>query len=233
MIEKFIRLFFNKPNFELSDDIPLSYIVQIGIEYIFGLIRGVLRRPGFCKVGSKVIIGSKVKLRVKSKMNFGNNVRIGSSTYIDALSLEGIYFEDGVKIGSCSKIIITGTVSELGKGLWIGKNCSFSENTFFGAAGGIRIGKDVIAGQNVRFHAENHNYNDPNIPIRLQGVNRRGIEIGDNVWIGAGVVFLDGAKVGNNSIISANAVVQKKFPDNSIIGGVPAKVIRSLVEVRR
>lgn len=57
-------------------------------------------------------------------------------------------------------------------------------------------------------------------------MNRRGIEIGNNVWIGAGAVFLDGAKVGNNSIVTANAVVQKKFPDNSIIGGVPARRIK-------
>lgn len=228
MIEKFIQIIFNKSDFKLSDDIPLSYVVQTGFGYIIGLIRGGIRRFGFATVGSRLVLGCGVKFRVKSKISIGDRVRIGSKTFIDALSIEGVHLENGVKIGENSKILVTGTLSDLGKGLWIGQNTSFSENSFFGAAGGIRIGEDVIAGQNVRFHAENHNYSDLGIPIRLQGINRKGIEIGNNVWIGAGAVFLDGAKVGNNSIIAANAVVQKEFPDNSIVGGVPAKLIRKL-----
>lgn len=225
MIEKIIQGVFNKPDFKLSDDIPISYIIQNGVVYSIGMIRGVFRRIGFNKVGSRLVLGSGVRFRVKAKMNLGDNVRIGDKTFIDSLSIEGVHFGNNVKIGANSKIIITGSLSQVGKGLWIGENTSFSENTFFGAAGGIRIGADVIAGQNVRFHAENHNYSEKKIPVRLQGVNHKGIEIGSNVWIGAGAVFLDGAKVGDNSIIAANAVVQKKFPKNSIIGGVPAKII--------
>lgn len=230
MIEKIVQIVFNKQNFKLSTEVPLSYVVQTGIEYSLGLVRGFFRKPLLNRVGSKLVIGHGVKLRVKSKMSFGDNVRIGHNTFIDALSTKGLYLGNGVKIGSNSKILITGTVSDLGEGLWIGENTNFSENTFFGAAGGIHIGKDVIAGQNVRFHAENHNYSNPNIPIRLQGVNRKGIEVGNNVWIGAGVVFLDGAKVGNNSIVTANAIVNKKFPDNVIVGGVPAVIIKKMIE---
>ena len=59
-------------------------------------------------------------------------------------------------------------------------------------------------GQNIRFHSENHNYKDINIPIRMQGVTNKGIKIGNDCWIGAGVVFLDGVVVGNGCVIGAN-----------------------------
>lgn len=227
MIEKIVRNFFKKPNFKLSKDVPSSYVVKVGFEYLLGLARGTIRKIGFGSVGSRLILGNNVKFRVKSKINIGNNVKIGSKTIIDALSTEGVQIDDNVKIGEDSKIIVTGSVSNLGKRISIGKNSSFSDNTFFGAAGGIEIGSDVIAGQNVRFHAENHNFKDKDILIRLQGVNHQGIKVGDNVWIGAGAVFLDGARVGNGCVIAANSVVKGTFKPNSVIGGVPAKLIKS------
>ena len=96
----------------------------------------------------------------------------------------------------------------------------------FGAAGGITVGSDVIAGQNVRFHSENHRFDDPDLPIRQQGVTHRGITVGNNCWIGAGAVFLDGAALGDGCVVGANAVVTKAFPANSVIAGVPAKVLQ-------
>lgn len=80
-----------------------------------------------------------------------------------------------------------------------------------------------------RFHAENHLYDNPDQPIYQQGVTHKGIEIGDNCWIGAGVVFLDGAKIGNGCVVAANAVVTKSFGDNLVIGGIPAKKLRDRV----
>lgn len=130
MIEKFVQIIFNKPYFKLSNDVPLSYIIRTGLGYVIGLIRGKFLSFRFENVGSRLVLGSRVKLRVKSKMSMGDGIRIGENTTIDALSIEGIHFDNGVKIGANSKIIITGTMSELGKGLWIGQNTSFSENTF-------------------------------------------------------------------------------------------------------
>lgn len=96
----------------------------------------------------------------------------------------------------------------------------------FGAAGGIEIGDDVVAGQFIRFHSENHNYNDISKLIRNQGVSHKGIKVGNNCWIGAGVVFLDGAELGDGCVVGTNAVVTKNFPENSVIVGVPAKIIK-------
>jgi acetyltransferase-like isoleucine patch superfamily enzyme len=61
-------------------------------------------------------------------------------------------------------------------------------------------------------YSENHNYEDFNTPIRLQGVNRKGIIIGNNCWIGSKVTILDGVEIGDSCIIVAGAVANKSFP---------------------
>ena len=94
--------------------------------------------------------------------------------------------------------------------------------------GGIQIGNDVIAGSYISFHSENHVFDDTSLLIREQGVTSKGIQIGNNVWIGAKATFLDGAIVGNNSVVAAGAVVNGIFPDNVVLGGVPAKIIKTI-----
>ena len=62
----------------------------------------------------------------------------------------------------------------------------------------------------------------------MQGVTRNGVSIKDNVWIGSNVTILDGVTVGENSVIAAGAVVNKSFPNNVIIGGIPAEIIKRI-----
>ena len=81
-------------------------------------------------------------------------------------------------------------------------------------------------GQYFSCHPENHNHADLATEIRLQGVVRKGIKIGANCWIGSKVTILDNVEIGAGSIIAAGAVVNKSFPANSIIGGVPAKLLK-------
>ena len=221
----FVKLIIGK-NKEISEDMTIGYLFFRGVPFAIGLCRGVLRSIGLKKHGKKLFIGNHVKLLSKQKMFFGSNVRIGNFVEIDALSQNGVVLEDNVKLGDYSKIIGSGSISHVGKGIRIGSNTSFSEYTFFGAAGGIDIGSNIISGQNVRFHAENHNYSDTSIPIREQGVTHEGIKIGNDCWIGAGATFLDGAEIGNGCVVAANSLVNKKFPDNVVIGGVPARILK-------
>lgn len=223
--ELIIRKLLGKPEFKLSSEVPNSYLLGKGLSFFLNRIHGFFSKVGIANCGKNFMVGMNSKILVKRKVSIGNNVRIDNYVYIDALSTKGVYLGDRVKIGSYSKLMCTGSLSHLGVGISIGNDSSFSENTFFGAAGGISIGDNVISGQSVRFHAENHNFSDGEQLIRLQGVNHQGIKVGNNVWIGSGVVFLDGSSVGSGCIVGAGAVVTGNFSDNTIIAGIPAKKI--------
>ena len=136
-------------------------------------------------------------------------------------------FGSHVSIGCFTRIECTGSLSHLGEGFICGDHCGLGTNAFYGAAGGITLGNNVIVGNFVSFHSENHNFSDKGIPIRLQGVNHKGIVIGDNCWIGAKATILDGVHIGSGCVIAAGAVVTKSFPDNVVIGGVPARIIKN------
>ena len=168
---------------------------------------------------------------MNKKIKLGKGVNIGENVVIDAMSKKGVIIGNNVRIGDYTRILCTGSLKKLGVGFKIGDNCGIGENCFFGSAGGISIGNDVIMGQNIRFHSENHNYEDMTIPIRMQGVTNKGIKIGNDCWIGAGAVFLDGAELGDGCVVGANSVVNKKFDDNSIIVGMPAKMIKKRGEI--
>lgn len=118
-------------------------------------------------------------------------------------------------------------MQSIGKGLIVGNNVGLGTHGFFGCAGGIEIGSDTIFGNYVSLHSENHNYERLDVLIRLQGVNRKGIKIGSNCWIGTKVTIFDGTAIGIGCIVAAGAVVSKGiFSDNCIIGGIPAKIIK-------
>lgn len=223
--------FVGKDGFKLDDAVPLTYIAQTCIAYASSVVRGAVRGFGFAQKKGPVFIGSRVKFRDKSKIFLGSKVRLRDGVFIDALSTDGVRLGDRSLLGRNARIECTGSIAHIGKGVSIGRDSTFGSDCYFGAAGGIEIGNDVMAGQYVRFHAENHNMSDTDRPIREQGVTHCGIRIDDDVWIGAGVVFLDGAIVGRGSVIAANAVVTAgEYPAYSILGGVPAKVIKSRIK---
>lgn len=73
----------------------------------------------------------------------------------------------------------------------------------------------------------NHNFDRMDLPISRQGLTTKGINIGNDVWIGANVVILDGVEIGDGCVIGASSVVTKSIPNNSVAVGNPAKVIKS------
>jgi acetyltransferase-like isoleucine patch superfamily enzyme len=91
---------------------------------------------------------------------------------------------------------------------------------------GIRIGANALISANCTFAATDHAFADPDRPIREQGfrASRGGIVIGDDVWIGANVVLLDGAHVGDGSVIGAASLARGELPPFCIAHGVPARV---------
>jgi acetyltransferase-like isoleucine patch superfamily enzyme len=209
-------------SYQIDNRIPDKLIYTALFNRMTMLMRGYL------KTGKKVFIGTNTRILNRGNIQFGANVTLGSYCEIDGYSSEKIIFGDCVKIGSYSKLLSTSHFSKFGKGLVMGANSAVGDFTHFGAPGGIEIGNDVIMGSYVSFHSENHNFSDTSKLIREQGVNSKGIKIGNNIWVGAKVTFLDGCEVGDNSVVAAGAVVNGIYPANSIIGGIPAKVIKKI-----
>ncbi len=224
LIEKCLKLA-GKKDFHMDKRIGTGYVLRICWKYGWMMVRGRFLSLGRKKIAGSVFIGRGVQLLEKRYLALGAKTKIHDKVKIDALSTDGVVIGENCVIGRNTCIECTGSLQHLGKGVSIGNGSTFGSDCFFGAAGGIRIGNDVMAGQYVRFHSENHNFKDRQMLIKDQGVSHKGIEIGNNCWIGAGAVFLDGAKLGDGCVVAANAVVTKAFPDNSVIGGVPAKVI--------
>lgn len=108
----------------------------------------------------------------------------------------------------------------------IGDNISTNNNVMICAANHIEIGNDTLIGQNVTIIDHEAHAIDPLKRRELGEIGK--VTIGTNVWIGNNVTILKNSKIGKNTIIATGAVVSGKFPDDVIIGGVPAKIIRSL-----
>jgi acetyltransferase-like isoleucine patch superfamily enzyme len=147
-----------------------------------------------------VFFGRHLELEVgrKGEIRFGRFVWIG----------------DGTKI-RCHE----GTV-EIGQKTVMGQECTIS------AYQQVRIGEQCVIADRSMFIDFDHGVVETERPIRLQGIYKRDVEVGSNVWIGYGACILRGVRVGDNSIVGTNAVVTKDVPANAVVAGAPARVIR-------
>ena len=150
-------------------------------------------------------------------------------------------FCDGVKISKDVKIK-DGTKVILSPGCWISHHCSFwgggtivlGKNTHIGSFssifaskdGGVSIGDEVNCSRNMFVIDSNHSYDDVNSLIRLQPLRSEKITIGNDVWIAANVTIVKGASIGNGCVVGACSLVNKKFGDGVVLGGVPAAIIK-------
>ena len=114
--------------------------------------------------------------------------------------------------------------TDCGKNIVVGKNVFINACCKFQDQGGIVIGNGVLIGHNVTLATLNHDER----PQFRQNIYPKPIKIGDNVWIGSNATILQGVTIGDGAIIGANAVVTKDVPENTIVAGVPAKIIRKV-----
>jgi acetyltransferase-like isoleucine patch superfamily enzyme len=121
---------------------------------------------------------------------------------------------DGCKIRAHEGEVIIGAKSVLGQ------ECTIS------AFQHISIGRECIIADRVMMIDFDHGMVEVERPIREQGIYKRNVDIGHNVWIGYGACILRGVRVGDNAVIGTSSVVTSNVPSNAVIGGIPAKLIR-------
>lgn len=204
----------------LDDKVTFGYLLNLTLEKFFALIRG------FLKTQKLIFIGRGTTVKASSQLFPERGVEISNYCQIDCLGLDGLFIGRGSKVGSYSIINVSGSLADLGHKIEIGRNVGIGEFAHIGGAASVSIGEDTITGAYLSIHPENHNFNEKLKPIRLQGVNRQGIHIGKGCWIGAKVTFLDGSSVGDGCVVGAGSVVNKKFPNHVVIGGVPARILK-------
>jgi acetyltransferase-like isoleucine patch superfamily enzyme len=123
-------------------------------------------------------------------------------------------------IGHGSKIRVHEGEVSIGAKTVMGQECTVS------AFQHVSIGRECIVADRVMLIDFDHGVTEVERPIRLQGIYKRDVRVGHNVWIGYGACILRGVAVGDNSVIGSSAVVTKDVPANAVAGGSPARVIR-------
>ena len=129
-------------------------------------------------------------------------------------------------IGHGTKIRCHEGVVSIGAKTVLGQECTIS------AYQHVSIGRECVIADRVMLIDFDHGMVEVERPIRLQGIYKRDVRVGNNVWIGYGACILRGVTVGDNAVIGTNAVVTRDVPANAVVGGVPARVIRMRDEPR-
>ncbi len=142
--------------------------------------------------------GLQIQISRRGRVRFGRFVWIG----------------DGTKI-RCHE----GEVA-IGEKTVLGQECTIS------AYQRISIGEQCVVADRAMFIDFDHGVVDVETPIRKQGIYKRDVEVGSNVWIGYNACLLRGVRVGDNAIVGTNSVVTRDVPANAVVAGVPARVIR-------
>jgi len=125
-----------------------------------------------------------------------------------------------VWIGDGTKIRCHEGVVEIGAKTVLGQECTIS------AYQRVRIGEQCVIADRAMLIDFDHGVVDVERPIRVQGIYKRDVVVGSNVWVGYGACFLRGVRVGDNSVIGTYSLVNRDVPANAVVGGIPAKVLR-------
>ncbi|MDG4715197.1 acyltransferase [Winogradskyella marincola] len=163
------------------------------------------------------------RLKFLGIIKFENKSSIEKRFSIKTFNFKNSKLKVYLKKGSCIQhdVIIQGS----GK-LEVGENSFIGSFSTIGVNSKIVIGKNVMIAQNVSIRDTDHRFDDLTIPMIQQGIVTGNVIIENNVWIGYGAVITKGVTVRQGSIIAANAVVTKDVPENAIMGGVPARILK-------
>lgn len=189
--------------------------------YLYYLVyKKVLRKCGIdVFFDENVAIHNPQNIVIENHCNIKRGVVLNSRVEGNAC---GISLSENVKIHEYSYLDDYGGKIEIGENSGIGQFC------VIGGQGGLKIGCNCMIGGHTYIIPANHRISSLDIPFREQGENKKGIVIGNNVWIGSGCIILDGVTIGDNSVIGAGTVVTKDIVSGTLNVGVPSRILRTL-----
>lgn len=203
------------------------YLLVGWIPTLIGIgVRGVVYRL-ILQMDGLAAIEKNVRLRFADHITLGHGVYLDEGTYLHACP-------NGIEIGP-DTIVMHGAVLHVynfrnmpQSGIKIGRDSLVGEYSIIRGQGGVTIGDRVYTSPFTQIIAVNHVFDDPNRPFTEQGITAEGIVVEDDVWLGAGAVITDGVRVGKGAVVAAGAVVTKDVPPHTVVGGVPARVIKEI-----
>ena len=201
----------------------------ISFAWLFGtrLLRGYWMKLRARHIEGWMLCDRHARVLFPRHLRAGPQFSMEEGCLIVALSKRGVIFGRRCTVGRFAHIATTNPlISEAGEGLRVGDGSNIGPYSFIGCSGYIEIGNNVMMGPRVNLLAEKHNADDPNQPMKAQGITRSFIRIGDDCWIGANATVLAGVTIGPGCIIAASAVVTKDVPPGCVVAGVPARIIR-------
>lgn len=204
------------------------FLVLFGwIPTIIGVaIRGIFYRL-ILKMDGSAAIENGVRLRYADHIRLGHGVYLDQGSYLHACP-QGIEIGDGTIVMHGAILHVYNFRGMPQSGIKIGRNSLVGEYSVIRGQGGVQIGDRVYTSPFTQIIAVNHVFDDPNKPFVDQGITAEGIVIEDDVWLGAGAVITDGVRVGKGAVVAAGAVVTKDVLPHTVVGGVPAKLIKQI-----
>ena len=205
----------------------LFYQLVGGLPGMLGLfLRLKLYRLIFPNIGKKVVFGRNVTIRHPHKIRLGDGVIIDDNVVLDAKGRDnrGITIGNNVYIGRNTIVYCKNGNITIGDRVNISSNCQiFSSND-------LTIGPDTVIGAFCYLlSGGEYDYRDPTPFSQQSGMLTKGpLKIGANCWLGAHVTILDAAGIGDHSVVAAGAVVTRPSEGGIILGGVPARVLKSI-----
>lgn len=182
--------------------------------------------PGlFQTCGRKPVVGTDVRLRCAPQITLGGSVVISDDAVLDARSKSAVGIEIGDRtiIGQRAALLCKDGQMTIGNDVGVGAYCGLyavGDNV-------LEIGDDCLIGPYTYIGGTRYHFDSREKPMRLQGKDLRGgIRIEPDCWFGASVKVMDGVRIGRGAVIASGAVVIRDVEPYSIVGGVPAKLIR-------
>ncbi|MCB0116866.1 MAG: acyltransferase [Caldilineaceae bacterium] len=189
-------------------------------------LRGVLYRA-LMQMDGIAAIENGVRIRFADQIHLGKNVYLDQGTYLHACPA-GIHIGDNTFVMHGSILHVYNFRDLPHAFIRIGRDSLIGEMNVLRGQGGITIGDRVYTAPQVQMLAVNHIFDDPTRPMIEQGITAQGITVEDDCWIGAGAIITDGITVGRGSVVAAGAVVTKDVAPHSVVGGVPARLIKQI-----